>query len=97
MKKIAMALAVFSCVPAAMAEYPSHLFSGLEYRMVGPSRGGRVTAVAGHRAHPSTFYMGTVGGGRLEDRGQWDPLASHLRWLLCHGLDRRDPRCGFEP
>jgi len=39
------------------------LFSGLEYRMVGPSRGGRVTAVAGHEDHPFTFYMGSVGGG----------------------------------
>ncbi len=39
------------------------LYSGLEYRMVGPSRGGRVTTVAGHRDHPLTFYMGSVGGG----------------------------------
>ena len=39
------------------------LYSGLEYRMVGPSRGGRVTTVAGHRDHPHTFYMGSVGGG----------------------------------
>ena len=39
------------------------LFAGLKYRTVGPSRGGRVTAVAGHRAQPSTFYMGATGGG----------------------------------
>ena len=39
------------------------LFSDMEYRMVGPARGGRVTAVAGHPAHPQTFYMGSVGGG----------------------------------
>ena len=39
------------------------LFSDLDYRTVGPSRGGRVTAVAGHSAHPFTFYMGSVGGG----------------------------------
>lgn len=43
--------------------YPESLFAGLRYRYVGPSRGGRVTAVAGHRAHPSTFYMGATGGG----------------------------------
>ncbi|MCG8462874.1 MAG: hypothetical protein MI919_41845, partial [Holophagales bacterium] len=50
---------------AAAADYlPSpDLFSALSYRMVGPSRGGRVTAVAGHRAQPSTFYMGASGGG----------------------------------
>lgn len=39
------------------------LLGGLKYRMVGPSRGGRATAVAGHRAKPGTFYQGTSGGG----------------------------------
>ena len=48
--------------PAQEAVAPS-LFQGLTYRMVGPSRGGRVTAVAGHRSHPHTFYMGATGGG----------------------------------
>ncbi len=38
-------------------------FHGLKYRCVGPSRGGRVTAVAGTAAHPATFYMGASGGG----------------------------------
>ena len=38
--------------------FAPNLFGGLEYRMVGPSRGGRATAVAGHREQPSTFYMG---------------------------------------
>ncbi|MBI4539774.1 MAG: hypothetical protein HY704_09745 [Gemmatimonadetes bacterium] len=39
------------------------LFAGFRYRLIGPSRGGRVTAVAGHRAQPSTFYFGSTGGG----------------------------------
>ena len=39
------------------------LFQGLRYRMIGPARGGRVTAVAGHRRQPLTFYMGATGGG----------------------------------
>ena len=43
--------------------FAPELFGELEYRMVGPSRGGRVTAVAGHRTQPSTFYMGATGGG----------------------------------
>ena len=37
--------------------------SALEYRNVGPSRGGRVTAVAGVASAPSTFYLGATGGG----------------------------------
>lgn len=41
----------------------SEQFADLSFRYVGPSRGGRVTAVAGHRAHPRTFYMGATGGG----------------------------------
>jgi len=54
------------------------LFGGLQYNNVGPSRGGRVTAVAGHRAQPSTFYMGASGGGvwKTEDYGQtWRPVS----------------------
>ena len=35
----------------------------LRFRNIGPHRGGRVTAVAGHRAQPATFYMGATGGG----------------------------------
>ena len=53
-------------------------FSHLGYRNVGPSRGGRVTAVAGHRAHPFTFYMGATGGGvwKTEDYGTtWRPIS----------------------
>lgn len=39
------------------------LFGGLQWRSIGPYRGGRVTAVAGHVSHPHTFYMGATGGG----------------------------------
>ncbi len=39
------------------------LFEDLSYRMVGPYRGGRATAGAGHAEHPNTFYMGGTGGG----------------------------------
>ena len=35
----------------------------LKFRMVGPTRGGRVTAVAGIADQPATFYMGSTGGG----------------------------------
>ena len=54
------------------------VFRGLNYRSVGPSRGGRVTAVAGHPDHAFTFYMGATGGGvwKTEDYGNsWRPLS----------------------
>ncbi|RLA26967.1 MAG: hypothetical protein DRQ63_07005 [Gammaproteobacteria bacterium] len=46
-------------------------FSAFEYRNVGPSRGGRVTAVAGTVAAPATFYLGGSGSGvwKTEDYG----------------------------
>ena len=46
-------------------------FSAFEYRNIGPSRGGRVTAVAGTAAAPATFYLGASGGGvwKTEDYG----------------------------
>jgi photosystem II stability/assembly factor-like uncharacterized protein len=57
--------------PGGAAVDPA-FFRGLSYRMVGPLRGGRVTAVAGHRAQPFTFYMGAAGGGvwKTTDCGQ---------------------------
>ncbi|MBI1765788.1 MAG: hypothetical protein HYR56_30660 [Acidobacteria bacterium] len=39
------------------------LFNGLRYRSIGPARGGRVTALAGVRKQPHTFYLGATGGG----------------------------------
>src|SRR5437773_5419612 len=39
------------------------LFKALRYRLVGPSRGGRVTTVTGVLSQPKTFYMGVASGG----------------------------------
>ena len=48
------------------------LLSTLEYRMVGPYRGGRVTAVGGFPDDPHHYVMGTSGGGVwiTEDAGE---------------------------
>jgi photosystem II stability/assembly factor-like uncharacterized protein len=48
---------------APRATFDPSLFSGLHYRMIGPFRGGRVTAVTGVPSQPFTFYMGSTGGG----------------------------------
>jgi len=39
------------------------LLSGLEWRLIGPHRGGRVVAVAGDPSRPQVFYFGSTGGG----------------------------------
>jgi photosystem II stability/assembly factor-like uncharacterized protein len=60
-----------------MAAVDPALFKGLQYRLVGPSRGGRVTTVTGVPSQPKTFYMGVASGGlfRTTDGGQsWQPL-----------------------
>ena len=46
-------------------------WSSLSYRMVGPFRGGRSTAVTGVASAPSTYFMGTTGGGvwKTDDDG----------------------------
>ena len=45
--------------------------NGPRYRLVGPSRGGRVTTVTGVPSQPKTFYMGVASGGlfRTTDSG----------------------------
>lgn len=49
----------------------SLLFSGLRFRLLGPFRGGRSTAVAGFAAQPHMFLMGSTGGGvwKTDDAG----------------------------
>ena len=46
-------------------------FEALQYRTVGPARGGRVTTVTGVAVQPGTFYLGASGGGvwKSEDYG----------------------------
>ncbi|HKS70803.1 MAG TPA: hypothetical protein VJQ45_10300, partial [Ktedonobacterales bacterium] len=39
------------------------LFRSLEWRCIGPHRGGRVVAVAGDPSDPATFYFGGCAGG----------------------------------
>ncbi|HSP62969.1 MAG TPA: hypothetical protein VLQ90_08320 [Pyrinomonadaceae bacterium] len=56
--------------PGTSSVDPAFL-KGLRYRLVGPSRGGRVTTVTGVPSQPKTFYMGVASGGlfRTTDAG----------------------------
>ena len=58
--------------------YDPALFGGMNYRLVGPHRGGRVTTVTGIAEQPFTFFMGTTGGGvwKTEDAGEtWNNIS----------------------
>ena len=48
------------------------LYSSLEYREIGPFRGGRSAAVTGVPGQPNLFYFGATGGGvwKTEDGGK---------------------------
>ena len=54
------------------------LFSAMEFRLVGPYRGGRSTTVAGVPGDPLTFFQGTTGGGvwQTTDAGEsWENIS----------------------
>ena len=44
-------------------EYPEALYSSLEYRLIGPFRGGRSGTVMGVPGEPNLYYFGATGGG----------------------------------
>ncbi|MBU2997620.1 glycosyl hydrolase [Cellulophaga baltica] len=44
-------------------QIPENLYSSLEYRLIGPFRGGRSAAVTGVPNQPNLFYFGATGGG----------------------------------
>src|SRR5690242_306261 len=53
----------------------------LEWRLVGPFRGGWATMAEGVPSQPDTFYIGTAGGGvwKTIDAGRtWQPLMDHV-------------------
>jgi photosystem II stability/assembly factor-like uncharacterized protein len=70
--------------PAAAQPTPvdSSRFHALEWRLIGPYRGGRVTALAGHADQPYTYYLGATGGGvwKTTDGGMtWFPATDSTR------------------
>ncbi|MEM9380325.1 MAG: glycosyl hydrolase [Planctomycetota bacterium] len=73
----ALASATPSVVPQD-ATTPADLLEGLEFREVGPYRGGRSAAVCGIDADPNTYYMGAAGGGvwKTTNAGRsWDNVS----------------------
>ncbi len=56
---------------------PDTFLSAIQWRCIGPHRGGRVLAVSGVRGEPYTFYFGAVAGGvwKTIDAGRtWTPI-----------------------
>ena len=48
---------------AATQHYSESLYNSIQWRLVGPFRGGRAGTVSGVSGNPNLYYMGTAGGG----------------------------------
>jgi photosystem II stability/assembly factor-like uncharacterized protein len=62
----------------AVPSYPEELYSSLDYRLVGPFRGGRSAAVTGVPGEPNLFYFGATGGGvwkTLDGGRTWENIS----------------------
>ncbi len=68
----AFALILVLAGNARSAGFDPSLFAAMRWRLIGPFRGGRVTAVAGVPGQPNIYYFGTPGGGlwKSTDAGQ---------------------------
>jgi photosystem II stability/assembly factor-like uncharacterized protein len=108
---LALILALFGPIPAraqqtaASSGIPSgtpsatidpSLYSAMRWRLIGPYRAGRVSAVAGVPGNPAVFYIGLPGGGvwKTTDGGRvWRPIfdAEHVASVGAVALARSNP------
>ena len=66
MKKLTLILAILSCSFSEQTfsqNIDSEQYSALDYRLIGPFRGGRSAAVTGVPNKPNLYYFGAAGGG----------------------------------
>jgi len=64
--------------PAPAVTYDESIYKSLEWRSIGPYRGGRSSAVTGVPGKPNLFYFGGAGGGvwRTKDGGRtWENIS----------------------
>jgi photosystem II stability/assembly factor-like uncharacterized protein len=83
-QRILLLVSLLISLPATVLcqQSSSEQFPGLKWRLIGPFRGGRVTAVAGVPGDPRTYYFGTPGGGiwKTTSGGRvWTPIFDQIR------------------
>ena len=69
---------VISSFSTQAQDVDESLYDALEYRLIGPFRGGRSAAVTGVPGKPNLFYFGATGGGvwRTKNGGRsWDNIS----------------------
>jgi photosystem II stability/assembly factor-like uncharacterized protein len=73
--RVWLALAAVLCFAVgAAAQVSPDLFSGLQWRNVGPYHGGRIASVTGVIGEPGTFYVG------LPQGGIWKTTSGGMTW-----------------
>jgi photosystem II stability/assembly factor-like uncharacterized protein len=73
---VVFSFVVLTTTPA-VAQYNPESFSAMQWRLVGPHRGGRVTSVAGIPGDAAIYYFGTPGGGvwkTINGGRVWTPI-----------------------
>jgi photosystem II stability/assembly factor-like uncharacterized protein len=76
-KWIGLSAAVLCLATAAQAQVEPSQYAGLQWRSIGPFRGGRALTASGVPGQPDHFYFGSVNGGVWEslDAGRtWKPI-----------------------
>ena len=78
MKKITLSLICFMLLTSMVAQpFSSSLFENMQWRMIGPHRGGRTVGAVGVPSQPGVFYIGVNNGGvwKTNDFGRtWKPI-----------------------
>ncbi|HXM20384.1 MAG TPA: hypothetical protein VN948_03855 [Terriglobales bacterium] len=90
-------LALTVTASALAQEIPPNLLQAMQWRLIGPHRGGRVTSVSGVPSRPTIYYMGTPGGGvwKTENGGQvWKPIfdQEHVASIGAVAVAPSDPK-----
>src|SRR5881227_3796767 len=77
---IAVVVSAISILAQTPTTKPPDLLKPLQYRSIGPYRGGRCAAVAGVSSQPMVFYYGATGGGvwKTTDGGiNWESVSDN--------------------
>ncbi|MDE3253697.1 MAG: glycoside hydrolase, partial [Bacteroidota bacterium] len=78
MKKFTLFLICLAGLAFAQAQpFSASYFTGMQWRMIGPHRGGRTVGACGVPSQPNVFYIGVNNGGvwKTDDYGRtWNPI-----------------------
>ncbi|MEP6509646.1 MAG: hypothetical protein ABJC63_15575, partial [Gemmatimonadales bacterium] len=63
MSRAVAVLSIATTLQAQSTTIDSTYFNGLDWRSIGPNRGGRSITSSGNSSRPNEYYFGATGGG----------------------------------